>query len=956
MSCWMMLASLASAVAASPGGQSRGNNISFPELLAYDPVADPAAVVTSGRFRATVLTDRLVRLEWSATKDNATKDAAEAPSEAAFEAAAFEDRATTAFLHRKLPVPKFTAMTTAGGVLEIATSALTVRYTVGQPFSAETLVVVPAVTEKGKKGKKGKGQRKDQRSLAFQGWHFGQRDPQNLLGTIKSLDQLGPTTLNCSLNKNITVHAEDLHCAFGLVSRAGWALVDDADSYALDERGWWQAPNADAHDLYLFAHGHDYKAALQDFVSVSGKVAMAPRAALGVWWTRWFNINAPEARGIVDDYRSRALPLDVFVLDMDWHVKPAWGSYSFDRNLFPDPADTLLDYVKGHEGLITLANLHDDNGVVAGEDEHDAMAAQMGLVPPASTQDIPFEICSNPAYAQALEDAVLLPLEKQGLDYWWIDWQQGGNHGGCKGLAQNPTIWTNKIRATDHIRRGSDKRGLLLARWGGLGSHRYQVGFSGDVLGVNWASLAYQPYFSMTASNVAYGFWSHDIVGPSGSNTNDLELYTRWLQWASYSGVLRSHDRGSSAGGCAGPYPATLTSNTCTVVKPWNVPSRYFEANRASLQRRTAFTPYTYTLARAAYDTGLGPLRPMYYEFPTLDMAYAAKMDGSNNQYFFGDDMIVAPVVAPASNTTYMAQKSWWIAPGSWIEETSGRVFNGAKDGSTTASRSYALDEVPVLIKAGAVLPTVPLRMGDTIGVAGRQYDALVLTVMPGATTGTTSIYEDDGSTTAYVKGASATTTVSYARTQKDQVVTVTIATQGAYAELPLTRLVTLKLVHGAPVASVKIDRKSVPFPYSRYGDAAQTWTYDGEDAATVLHLPAHQVATGTTIEVTFAPDAVASMALLAGVKGMARRGTAAKAELDLVRTTPGAHESGFGALDRLAILGDDLGRLAGKSDLTGWTGAVAGAAKRLEDAVSEVKAMKQDGARTEHVLALLDF
>ena len=88
----------------------------------------------------------------------------------------------------------------------------------------------------------------------------------------------------------------------------------------------------------------------------------------------------------------------------------------------------------------------------------------------------------------------------------------------------------------------------------------------------------------------------------------------------------------------------------------------------------------------------------------------------------------------------------------------------------------------------------------------------------------------------------------------------------------------------------------------------------------------------------------------------MARRGTAAKAELDLVRTTPGAHQSGFGALDRLAILGDDLSRLAGKSDLSDWVEAVAGATKRLKDAINEIQAMKKDGERTDHVLALLDF
>ena len=85
---------------------------------------------------------------------------------------------------------------------------------------------------------------------------------------------------------------------------------------------------------------------------------MPPRAAMGVWWTRWFNINAPDVQNIVDDYRSRGLPLDVFVLDMDWHWKPAWGSYTWDDNLFPDPADAIQGYLKEEEGLITLVRGH----------------------------------------------------------------------------------------------------------------------------------------------------------------------------------------------------------------------------------------------------------------------------------------------------------------------------------------------------------------------------------------------------------------------------------------------------------------------------------------------------------------------------------------------------------------------------------------------------------------------
>ena len=86
--------------------------------------------------------------------------------------------------------------------------------------------------------------------------------------------------------------------------------------------------------------------------------------------------------------------------------------------------------------------------------------------------------------------------------------------------------------------------GAVLARWGGMGSHRYQVGFSGDVSTLSWENLAYQPYFSATAANVGYGYWSHDVEGPSA----DLELYTRWVQWGALSGVMRMHERGMSGG------------------------------------------------------------------------------------------------------------------------------------------------------------------------------------------------------------------------------------------------------------------------------------------------------------------------------------------------------------------------------------------------------------------------
>lgn len=344
-----------------------------PSLLPYNPLPAPGAVVvdSTGTARFTVLTPRLIRMEQ-----------ASAPG-------AFEDRATIAFLNRNLPVPSFTHGE-AGGVLTITTASVVLSYTVGQPFSRTTLTVASADP-----------------TSAFTSWRFGAAFPGNLLGTIRGLDEQSETSLNCTLNAGIDDNGEFNHCEWGLISRDGWAVVDDTPNYCLDANDWWsttgsrkcgatfagtdatdptnsnafplgttvasqadccaacmsdpscgagyvwdtnagQSPNCwplagmngktpssqgrtlglatnptsntDAVDLYGFFHGHDYYGAIADFVAVSGKTAMVPKYAAGVWWSRWYDLSNYDTTKIVDDYESRQIPLDVFVIDMDWHV------------------------------------------------------------------------------------------------------------------------------------------------------------------------------------------------------------------------------------------------------------------------------------------------------------------------------------------------------------------------------------------------------------------------------------------------------------------------------------------------------------------------------------------------------------------------------------------------------------------------------------------------------------
>jgi len=689
-----------------------------------NPKAPEEAVVISGRARFTVLTDRLLRLEVARAED----------------ASRFEDRATMFAINRDLgTVPPFTQTVNEDGVLVITTAALQLTYNdTGNGFTPDSLSVV---------GVPGSGS-------AFEEWHYGKLDVGNLLGTIRTLDQERLPPLNCTVLYANTGNqcgwdASDCACEWAPISKDGWAVIDDSQNYALsDDTDFWDGPNTDAVDCYLFAHGRDYPAALADFVAVGGKVALTPRSALGPWWTRWYDFTQGGALESVLDFKTRGLPLDALVLDMNWHTKDGWTGYSFDRRLIPFPRDLFeeLHDLGGSDGsgnagvgLVAL-NLHDADGVGQFEQEFAPLCEALGL-DSAATTTVPYNVSDERAQ-NALEDVVLLPLEDAGVDFFWVDWQQGESGYGAEGGKMNPTIWTAHQRCTDHARRHNNaaaaaaaaaasgatpsssskvssgtgdsdddgqggggalvKRGMVLARWGGLGGHRYQVGFSGDVKGADWATLSYQPYFSATAANVGFGYWSHDVVGAGGAG--DPELYVRWVQWGAYSGVLRMHDRGASAGPCADD----PEGGSCMLDKPWEdgVGREAFTHLRAAIRERSRLLPYLYSALRTAHDTGVSALHPLYYEWPEEPLAYLQSL--SLPEYALGPDLVVCPVLRPASNVTRLATVPLWVPPGKWVEQATGRLRSSLKPPSSSWGRRGESKTCAASSVAGAALECGP--------------------------------------------------------------------------------------------------------------------------------------------------------------------------------------------------------------------------------------------------------
>jgi len=595
-----------------------------------------------------------------------------------------------------------------------------------------------------------------------------------------------------------------------------------------------ERPLGERQDWYFFGYGHDYRRALGDYVRVAGRIPLPPRFALGAWWSRYWAYSDQEIEAIVRGFHDNSVPLDVVVIDMDWHPtfaaehgaldasghRKGWTGYSWNRLLFPDP-DQFLAKLHG-AGLKTSLNLHPASGIQPWEERYPQMARAMGI-DPASGQYVPFAI-TNQRFARNYLDLMHHPLERQGIDFWWLDWQQEPTTS-LPGVT--PTWWLNYVHFTDQQREG--KRPLLFHRWGGLGNHRYQIGFSGDTTS-SWESLAFQPWFTATAANVGYAYWSHDIGGHAPGPV-DPELFTRWVQFGAFSPILRTH----------------TTKNPDAERRIWAYPEPYASIMRSTYQLRYALQPYLYTEARRTYDTGVAFLRPLYYDWPDESAAYANK-----GEYVFGDQMLVAPITAPVDQETGLASESVWIPDGHWIEWPTGQNLTGP----ATLTRSFSLDQVPVYLRAGAIVPMQP-AMRYT---GEKAVDPLIINIWPLAPAQSShyELYEDSGLATEYQRGVYALTRISATQNGDELRVDIT-PVAGHFPGMPQSRRFELRLPADWPPQSVAVNGAAV----SRSG-----WSYQGNTLTTVIPIARHSVHAKISIQVRRAAGLTARRSELDGFAG----------------------------------------------------------------------------------------
>jgi alpha-glucosidase len=833
----------------------------------YNPIADPKAIVEFGNARFTVLTPQLIRMEWSANGN-------------------FEDRASLVFLNRRLPVPKFEKSSSESdgrSTLAITTDALKLTYTPAPDgkrlpagstgFTPETLEIDLTI-----------GNKKVT-------WHPGQADPDNLLGTAHSLDAAKGTELRDPMEP-------------GLVSRSGWAVVDDTTRPLFDSTDftfrqgekspwpWGLERPADEKpgsytDCYFFGYGHDFRQALGDFVRVAGRIPLPPRYAFGAWWSRWWDYSDQEIDELVKGFRESDVPLDVIDLDTAWHVSEAqlkplgevdqshqndqlgWTGYTWNPFLFPDP-DQFVKRLH-EDGVKLTVILHTAAGIEPWEKSYPQMARAMGI-DPATRKYIPFNP-TDKKFAVNYFDFMLHPLEKQGVDFFWMDWWwQDWQPDQLTSLPNaQPTWWLNYIHFTDQQREG--KRPMILHRWGGLGNHRYQIAFSGDT-NSSWEQLGFQFWFTATAANVGFAYWSHDIGGHL-PGVIDPELLTRWVQFGGFGPILRTH----------------FTRNPDAERRPWAQPEPYSDILRSAYQLRYALEPYTYTEARKTFDTGIAFFHPLYYDWP--DAAYTSK-----GEYVFGDQMLVAPVATASDKISGLSAENVWLPQGEWIEWPTGKHFAVADEAGSTFSRNFSIDQVPVYLRPGATVPMQP-PMRYT---GEKPVDPLIVNVWPlqPGSSSAYSVYEDSGVAVEYQRGSFTRTPVKAA--QSGDTLRVEIGpVQGSFPGMLHARAYELRLPADWPPAAVTVNGTVVKRAAS---PGEKGWSFLGNTLTTIIPVPSQNVAAKITIEVRRAAGLSARRSELDGFAG---RMTRLRAAYDALQQTAPVSASPDLLIDAMQS-GDRLG------------------------------------------------
>ena len=498
----------------------------------------------------------------------------------------------------------------------------------------------------------------------------------------------------------------------GLVTKTGYFVLHDEESYLLDDNlTVLNKRNNDEIDCYLFISYYSIDEMFKGYFEISNFPPLLPRFVFGNWYSRFYPYTDKEYIYLMDKFDEDDIPFTVAIIDMDWHYswtnnhniyddtgiseeeffqkgedgrfhyipsnyrdeikdenwRYGWTGYTFNKKLFPNPKEFLSELKK--RNLAVGLNLHPADGVAFYEDCYKKFADSLNF-DTTNKESIRFDF-TDKNYVDKYFENVLDPFINDGVNFWWVDWQQGPNSN-YPGLTPlwicNHYFYQNSLKHLD--------KGLILSRFSSYGGHRYPLGFSGDAY-ITFKSLKYLIKMTLGASDCGFPYFSHDIGGHMFGE-KDGDLYLKFVQFGIFSPVNRLHCTCSD-----------ILSKETKIYR-----GGYENLLNDCLRLRHRMIPYIYSYSYRTTNEGRSLIRPIYYE----NLASYSE-EKYMYEYIFADNLLVAPFFDREKHDGNSRMVEFFDAKGydSYFDITYGYKYKADKTVKIYRDRG----DLPVFIKNG---------------------------------------------------------------------------------------------------------------------------------------------------------------------------------------------------------------------------------------------------------------
>jgi alpha-glucosidase (family GH31 glycosyl hydrolase) len=601
----------------------------------------------------------------------------------------------------------------------------------------------------------------------------------------------------------------------GLLDTSGWFMLDDTHTAVWTSDGWTAArPAGDIEDGYLFGYGKNYQSALADLAKLTGHAPMLPEPLFGNWYSDFHAYSESDYKNtILPAARANGVSLDDLSVDTYWHSPDIWASWEFNSTLFPNPPE-FFAWANGQHLHVDLA-VHGQIPVSDTQAPATLAIAGGSLAQAGCPTFGPSDTCyvfdwSNKAQAEAYFNLVQ-KLSNDGANFYWLDWCCEASVVSNPGV--DPDGWIAQLSARQMIDNGA--RGFILARAGASNlqplagrypsgawaDHRSLVHFTGDAT-ATWGLLSDEIQRTTGEASIGEPYVSDDIGGfyaPPGTSNDPDDLYLRFVQFGVFQPIMRLH-----------------SSNLNRL--PWQFDASTQAVGDAFLRLRESLVPYLYSLSSHSVSSGQPMAQALYLDYPDRAAAYK-----NPDEYLLGSRMLVAPVTTPGTDP----RTTVWFPPGTWTDWFTGATYVGPR----TRTLSMPLNQMPVFVKAGGIVPLQPSSgHADTADSA-----PLTLKVYAGAN-GRYHLYEDAGKGLGYQRRQSRTTPVTYSQSGTSSTLTVGPAV-GSYPGAPARRSYRYQLVGVSAPTSVLVN-----------GQPVSTWSYNPATATLKVTPPPASVTQPLTI------------------------------------------------------------------------------------------------------------